>query len=315
MNDFAPVLICTLNRHVHFKRCVESLAACTYAEKTDLFIGLDYPLKDTHWEGYEIIKAYLPKIRGFRTVNIVERDRNYGVFENWLNMQKYVFQRYDRVIISEDDNVFAKSFLVYVNVGLCKFEKDPLVLAVCGYKFPFDIPSSYPYNYFYSKSFSGWGFGIWRNKDTAHNWNENSIQEINRYLHNPWKAFRLNSFQYGLINGLMNIVKSGKITGDRMYCFSNLLNGTYSVFPTVSKVRNTGHDGTGVHCTKIDYKNNRFVCQPIDTEPHFNYLSHSEYENKIVKNALKKHIMSYTSLRIHHKIKLFIEYIIFVFKY
>lgn len=56
IENFSPVLICTLNRYVHFKRCIESLSACTYADKTDLFIGLDYPLKDEHWEGYLIIK-------------------------------------------------------------------------------------------------------------------------------------------------------------------------------------------------------------------------------------------------------------------
>jgi len=63
MNNYAPVVIPTLNRHTHFKCCVESLATCTNADRTDLFIFLDYPLKDVHWEGYELIKAYTAKYK------------------------------------------------------------------------------------------------------------------------------------------------------------------------------------------------------------------------------------------------------------
>ena len=37
MNNFAPVLIPTLCRYDHLKRCIESLSACTHAEKTDLY--------------------------------------------------------------------------------------------------------------------------------------------------------------------------------------------------------------------------------------------------------------------------------------
>lgn len=316
MKNFAPVLIPTLNRDAHFKRCVESLLACTHADKTDLFIFLDYPLKDTHWEGYEIIKAYLPNIKGFKTVNVIEREKNYGAVENFLKSIEYVFERYDRLIFSEDDNVFSPSFLDFVNWGLCKFEKNPLVLAVCGYKFPFDVPESFPYNYFYFKGFSAWGFGIWRDRFVTRQWQENSIKKVNRYLHNPWKAFQLNSYQYGLYDGLMNIVKTSKLTGDRMYCFSNLLNGTYSVFPTISKVRNTGHDGSGVNCNKIE--KNPFITQQIDTETKFEYsLQHYEYEyeNKIIGNAFKKHNLDYLALTRIQKIKLFLKYLIFWLKY
>lgn len=308
MNNYAPVLICTLNRHIHFKRCVESLAASTYANKSDLFIGLDYPSNDTHWAGYEIIKAYLPTITGFKTVNIVAREKNFGVTDNWSGMIEYVFERYDRIILSEDDNVFAKSFLSFINGGLCNFEKDPLVLAICGYKFPFDIPKSFPYNFFYSKGFSGWGFGTWRNKYIAQHWNNKSIKEIEKYMRKPWKALFLNSYQYGLFDGLVNIVDSGKFTGDRMYCFSNLVNGTYSVFPTVSKVRNTGHDGSGVHSTKMERSENIFINQLVDSETTLTYRMHHEYENKIIGAAFKKHHRNYNYLRFHYKI-------IFIFKY
>ena len=112
----------------------------------------------------------------------------------------------------------------------------------------------------------------------------------------------------------MNIVKTGKVTNDRMYCFSNLLNGTYSVFPTISKVKNTGHDGSGVNCNKI--AEDPFISQRIDTKTHFEYSSpHYDYENKIIGNAFKKHNLDLIGLTWFRKIKLFIKYIIFWLKY
>ena len=90
ITQFAPVLIPTLNRYEHFKRCVESLAHCTHADKTDLFIALDYPLKDSHWKGYKKIKQYLSEISGFKTITIIERERNFGAIDNFISAQKYL---------------------------------------------------------------------------------------------------------------------------------------------------------------------------------------------------------------------------------
>ena len=110
MNNLAPVYITTLNRYMHFKKCIESLSECIHADKTDLFIALDYPLNESHWEGYELIKAFLPTIKGFRTVTIIEREINYGPRKNSMEAKKFIFEKYDRLILSEDDNVSDKPF-------------------------------------------------------------------------------------------------------------------------------------------------------------------------------------------------------------
>ena len=49
---FYPVIIYTLNRYEHFRRCVESLARNTHAEQTELVIGLDYPPSEKYVEGH-----------------------------------------------------------------------------------------------------------------------------------------------------------------------------------------------------------------------------------------------------------------------
>ena len=67
---YSPIIIPTLNRFTHFKNCVESLAACTNADKTELIIGLDYPpsekyvdgwikIKDGKWTTYKVNGCYV----------------------------------------------------------------------------------------------------------------------------------------------------------------------------------------------------------------------------------------------------------------
>ena len=51
---FAPVIIPTLNRYEHFRKCLESLEACTGAEKTDVYVALDFPPSEKYVEGWKI---------------------------------------------------------------------------------------------------------------------------------------------------------------------------------------------------------------------------------------------------------------------
>ena len=55
---YAPVIILTLNRFEKFKKCLESLEACTGADKTDVYVSLDYPPSEKYVEGWKKIDSY-----------------------------------------------------------------------------------------------------------------------------------------------------------------------------------------------------------------------------------------------------------------
>ena len=59
IDKFAPVIIPTLSRYEHFRKCFESLEKCTYAEETDVYVGLDYPPSEKYIEGWKKIDRYL----------------------------------------------------------------------------------------------------------------------------------------------------------------------------------------------------------------------------------------------------------------
>ena len=81
---YAPVIIPTLCRYKHFKECLESLSKCKWAEETEVFIGLDYPAKESHRPGYEKIKSYLKEVGDmtFKKIHVFEREVNYGAGKN-----------------------------------------------------------------------------------------------------------------------------------------------------------------------------------------------------------------------------------------
>ena len=82
--NYAPILIPTLNRYEHLRRCVESLAKNKLAKESELVIGLDYPPQEKYQEGWEKIKEFLPTISGFGKVTILSADKNIGAVNNGI---------------------------------------------------------------------------------------------------------------------------------------------------------------------------------------------------------------------------------------
>ena len=178
MNTYAPVLIPTLNRYNHFVNCVESLSACTCADQTDLFIAIDYPFKEEHWEGYNNICSYVERIIGFKSLTIIKRTKNLGARDNIFDARERIFNNYDRLILSEDDNTFATDFLLFINEGLEVYKNRDDIFSIIGYNFPIDIPNNYTNDVYLFNGFSAWGYGIWKEKWVKLEWDINELENF-----------------------------------------------------------------------------------------------------------------------------------------
>ena len=306
VNNFAPVFIPTLCRYEHFKRCVESLAKCTYADKTDLIIALDYPLNDSHWDGYRKIEAYLNDITGFACVKVIKRKENYGVFRNIFETRSEIFEKYDRLIFSEDDNEFSPNFLDYMNKGLDKFEFEPKVYAVCGYNYPIEMPPEYRYNHYFWKGFSAWGYGIW--KDCYAKFSSNCNYEyLIKHLSNVKNVYRLTRYADHYLPVWLKNYKTKFISGDGILSAMLIGDDAVCVFPSVSKVRNYGHDGSGAHCGEIK-GHNRYKSQDIDTDKFFDFNSEFIKEDMLVNNRLRTHFKR----PLRYRIIIYLKYLSFL---
>jgi len=245
--SMAPVLIPTLCRYEHLKACIDSLAKCDLAEETDLHVSLDYPLKESHWDGYRKILSYLESVTGFKNVFIYKQEKNLGAVENWNFLHEKVKDKYKTYIGSEDDNVFSPNFLRYINEGLKRLEKDEKVFAICGYCFPIEAIKDMN-TYFLYPAFSAWGYGTWIGKESAFIKELYRVEYPQSVLSSFEKVSKMIKESTATFDNLVSMAAYGLLHGDTLYETKIITEGYSCLFPTLSKVRNNGHDGTGVHC-------------------------------------------------------------------
>ena len=260
---FAPVLIPTLCRYEHFRRCIESLSRCTGANQTEVFIGLDYPLEESHWPGYRKILKYVDTIQGFKEVHIFKRDVNLGPSRNVSDLRAKIRERFDRHIYSEDDNEFSPNFLEYMNQCLDKYQDDPRISAICGYSYrEWEDVVDYPFNAYPLQGFCAWGWGAWEKKEEKFRgfYGSDDILKSKELVR---QLFR--SQMYATVHHMMSR-KNRANTDLRKRCY-NVINDMYCIFPTKSKVRNLGFDGSGV--TGTCGKRSAFENQNIDMDSFF----------------------------------------------
>lgn len=295
IKTFAPVVIPTLCRYEHLKRCLESLEHCTWANKTDVYVGLDYPPSEKYVEGWKKIDAYLAgkeQNNGFKNLYVRRRDHNCGVSNPTSNFQlllKECKELSDRFIFSEDDNEFSPNFLDYINKGLEIYKDNDNVFSICGYNYPIDM-STYQYDYYFSHELSAWGYGSWfkKRKEVF------KIIKAPNYIIDLYKSYPLGDYFKNNLKLMSLAARIGDgFLGD-VYLTSYLHSrNIYTVFPKVSKVRNWGHDGSGVNCGKEKITlEELYTKQIIDDRKEFNYddgipLSINNKANKIVQNFKK----------------------------
>lgn len=259
---YAPVMVTTICRYEEFKKCVFSLSQCTDADKTELFIGVDFPANESHWEGYRKIKEYLPTISGFKEVHVFLREENWGQSKNGRDLRERIKERYDRYIVTEDDNEFSPNFLQYMNQCLERYKDDPRIARICGYSFmEWENMGDYPYNAFPMLGYCAWGIGCWFKKEVELLKSFKTAEEIifDKRAVRQLFAAKL----YVTVHNM--IYRWQKTASDIRFVCNCALNDIYCVFPAVSKVRNNGFEGNGLHCATI----NTYAKQKIDDNRQF----------------------------------------------
>jgi len=257
---YAPVLVTVYNRYSHFKHCIESLSKNIGADQTELFIAIDAPFCDEDKPAIDSVYEYSKSITGFKDVIIFMREKNLGSRENSIRACNEVFKNHDRIIWSEDDNIFSVDFLTYINEALEVYKDRKDIYAVCGYNYPVNMPADYNNDIYAWTGFSAWGFGVWKDRWLGIN-REPSFEELKAFLNNPTDMKKLDAIAGHYRPALQHILDTGKYTGDTIICYHLFKYNQYCIFPSVSRVRNIGHDGSGLHCG-VD-KTNRFHEQSI----------------------------------------------------
>ena len=296
---YAPVLIPTLNRYEHFRECLNSLEECTGADKTDVYVALDYPPNEKYLEGWKKIDEFLSKKEAnnkFGKLVVIRREHNYGIMHsdsNVADLIRRVKKMYDRCILSEDDNVFSHNFLEYINKGLDRYKNDTTIFAICGYNQPYDFKFSDNNFFRHNTDFSAWGYGFFFER-----LNKVYLDIRNGYLRETFSISNMKKVKKHGYNRLCQyIIYSYKYKKDYMpitdcviTCYL-IVKDMQVICPALSKTRNIGWDETGNSFTnaKILKKYGdipqRHKTQVIDSDTTFDFegdeWAYYDYNNEL----------------------------------
>lgn len=277
---YAPVIIPTLNRNEHFQKCLESLEHCVDADKTTVYIGLDYPPSEKYVEGWKKIDNYLKHKEcnnSFYKLIVIRRNVNCGLNGDNSNtnlLYKHLKELgYDRYILSEDDNVFSPNFLLYINKGLEKFKNNNHVLCVCGYTHPYKLRFKDNTFFFHNVYCSAWGQGRWMSRVEAYNqWKNPHYFRDSFSLKNLIKMLKVGRRKVVIYLRLCMNYETVEMTDYNWGTYA-VINDMNVVCPKTSLVRNIGCDGTGLSFHEVDKEyTNAMERQPISEASDFEFI-------------------------------------------
>jgi hypothetical protein len=243
----APVALFVYNRPEHTRRTIESLSQNIGASETPLIIFSDAPRNEDSREKVEEVRRYVRSVSGFKSVEILERSRNYGLANSIIDGVSTVCNRFGQVIVLEDDMLTSKYFLQYMNDGLTTYLDDDRVSSIHGYIYP--LVQALPETFFL-RGADCWGWATW-----ARAWRIFNPDGV--YLLNQLRQHRLSSqFDY---NGaypytrmLKNQIKGKNDSWAIRWYASAFLAGKYTLYAGNSLIKNIGFDGSGAHCAPTD---------------------------------------------------------------
>ncbi len=242
--QFAPIVLFVYNRPAHTKATVEALLQNKGAAESDLFIYSDAAKSESGRVEVEKVRQYIRSIRGFKTIQIIEKESNQGLSESVITGVTEVLQKYENVIVLEDDLITSTDFLEYMNLALAFYKDDFSIYSISGYTFPSPHLKEIREDVFLYPRPASWGWASWRNRWTKADWVMSDFQSlcenrssIKSFLRGGEDMFIM------LLKQQKGLIQSWAIR----WAYAHFKYHAYSLYPTKSKVRSIGTDSSGTN--------------------------------------------------------------------
>ena len=263
---FAPVVVFSYNRPNHLKQTLEALSKNEWATESDLFIFCDGAKENASEEQLKAIahnRAIAHDARGFKTVHVIEREKNLGLANSIISGVTSVIDDYGRAIVLEDDLLSSPYFLRYMNLALEFYHDRPGVMSISANRPPRDkmeIPEDYEYDVFVCLRSYSTGWATWKEKWDKVDW---SLDYLEDFLDHPYQIEAFNRAGDDMTK-MLKLQKKGMIDSWAIrFGFAHFREHAVAILPCVSYVDNIGFDGTGIHSGTIntgEYRNDLSLC-------------------------------------------------------
>jgi hypothetical protein len=258
----APIALFAYNRPEHLRQTVEALRRNAGAAASALHVFSDGPRDLVASKGVGEVRRYLRSIDGFASVQVVERESNFGLAKSIIDGVNRLCETHGRVIVVEDDLVTSPHFLRFMNAGLDCYAGADLVASIHGYTYP--VAGTLPETFFL-RGADCWGWATWKrawahfNPDGAALLRELKARDLTHGFDSDGS--------YPFTRMLRNQIAGKNDSWAIRWHASAYLKNMLTLYPGRSLVFNTGNDGSGMHCSTTQGYDAALAAQAIDVRP------------------------------------------------
>ena len=248
MSKLVPVALFAYNRPEHFRKTIEALAKNHLASDTLFYLFIDGPKNEHDKKSGLKIEAIASEYeKNFASIELMVSNSNKGLAGSIVSGVTKMLERFDSIIVLEDDLVTSPFFLEYMNEGIRLYKNHPKVASIHGYIYP--IKKTLPETFFL-RGADCWGWATWKSA-----WNK----------YNPNGKYLLSELEdQNLISSfdLDGAAENSRMLRDQIngendswairWHASAFLEGMLTLYPNTSLVFNIGNDDSGTHSIKTD---------------------------------------------------------------
>jgi hypothetical protein len=246
--NFTPIVLFVYNRPIHTQMVLNGLAKNPESKHSILYVFCDGAKDNSSPENIHNISMTRQIIQSenrFKEIVIEMHPKNLGLANSIIYGVNKVINRFEKVIVLEDDILPMIGFLKYMNTALNMYENNEDVGCIHAWNYCFS-KNSIKDSTFFLKGADCWGWGTWKRAWDL--FEENGQLLLNEIISSK-REFEFNRRgTQPYINMLKDQINGKNNSWAVRWHASLILKNKFCLQPTRSIVKNIGFDGTGVHC-------------------------------------------------------------------
>lgn len=240
----APIAIFTYNRLKETERMIESLKKTNLSSESELFIFSDGAKNKEDEIKVKELRQFLKTVFGFKKINLIFSEKNNGLAASIIKGVTELIDKYEKVIVLEDDLLVSKDFLIYMNEALDIYKDRDDVWSISGFSPNIDISEKYKEDIYLTLRGCSWGWATWKNRWKTVDWKVKDFEQLKR-SRKLKKEFNISGND---MFKMLELQMLGKINSWAIrWCYSQFKQKKYTIYPVVSKIKNIGFGEDATH--------------------------------------------------------------------
>lgn len=240
-------LLFTCNRSQHTRAVLEALSKNSRLPEK-LFVFQDGFKNNEDVEEWERVNQLIQRIDWCET-EIIVSENNKGLAASIVAGITYVFEKYDAIIVLEDDCVPAVSFMDFMHQCFAKYRNNKKIFSISGYAYPVVLEKE-TYDVYGCGRISSWGWGTWKDR-----WEyfEKDYELVKKLRQGEKTSRNLALWGAGLESMLVGNIRGECDSWAVFWALNVIAKEGICINPYESLIRNIGLDGSGTNCGVTDY--------------------------------------------------------------